>query len=68
MYQTCTEPLLTMEYHDILLHHSQFDKISAQRRENPNLETLGFVTPWNNRGYDIVLFLVQPEKAKMWDR
>jgi hypothetical protein len=22
--------------------------------KNPDIETLGFVTPWNNRGYDIV--------------
>jgi hypothetical protein len=39
---------------DILSHHSKFSKIASQHRENPDIETLGFVTPWNNRGYDIV--------------
>ena len=60
----CIYRVLTCEYHDILTHHSQYDKTSAQRRENPTLETLGFVTPWNNRGYDIVL----PQSQLYWLR
>ena len=49
------------KYEDILTHHSVYDKSTAQRRENPSLETLGFVTPWNNRGYDIVISLNSPQ-------
>lgn len=42
------------KHQDIVAHHSTYDKSSAGTRQNAKLETLGFVTPWNNRGYDIV--------------
>lgn len=46
---------LKSQYQEILSHHAHFDDVAAQRRENARIETLAFVTPWNNRGYDIVI-------------